>query len=217
MIDDRALDTDIDRVVAAAGLHVVRTTDPSSRRVWTSAAAILLDNDAARRCAERGLPRRARIVLVSRAAPGPAEWEAAVAVGAQQVVTLPTHDRDLMAVLSDAAEASLEGGARGPVVAVLAGRGGAGASVFATALAHAAAESLLIDGDPWGGGLDLVLGSETEPGLRWPDLSTAGGRLSYPALRTRCRGALGSACCRAVECCLAIHPATTSAPFLLPR
>jgi len=45
------------------------------------------------------------------------------------------------------------------------------------------AESLLIDGDPWGGGLDLVLGIEAEPGLRWPDLSSAGGRLSYPALR----------------------------------
>ncbi|MGZ8803136.1 MAG: septum site-determining protein Ssd [Mycobacterium sp.] len=183
VIDDQVLNTDIDRVVAAAGLRVVRTSDPSSRRVWMSAAAILLDTDAARRCAERGLPRRARVLLVSRSDPGPAEWEAAVAVGAQQVVTLPTHDRELMTVLSDAAEASLETGARGPVVAVLAGRGGAGASVFATALACAVAEALLIDGDPWGGGLDLVLGSETEPGLRWPDLSPAGGRLSYPALR----------------------------------
>ncbi|GFH05515.1 hypothetical protein MHIP_59980 [Mycolicibacterium hippocampi] len=77
------------------------------------------------------------------------------------------------------------------MIAVLAGRGGAGASVFATALAQAAAESLLVDGDPWGGGLDLVLGNEAEPGLRWPDLSLAGGRLSYPALRDalpRCRG-----------------------------
>jgi MinD-like ATPase involved in chromosome partitioning or flagellar assembly len=50
-------------------------------------------------------------------------------------------------------------------------------------VAQAATESLLIDGDPWGGGLDLVLGSETEPGLRWPDLSLAGGRVSLAALR----------------------------------
>ncbi|MDZ4233133.1 MAG: AAA family ATPase, partial [Dietzia sp.] len=54
VIADQALNTDIDRVVAAAGLHIVRTSDPSSRRVWTSAAAILVDADAALRCAERG-------------------------------------------------------------------------------------------------------------------------------------------------------------------
>lgn len=183
VIDDPLLDSDIDRIVAAAGVRIVRTGDPSGRRVWTSAAAILVDTAGARRCAERGMPRRDRVLLVCRDTPGPAEWEAAVAVGAQRVVTLLTHDRDLMAVLSDAAEESAEGGARGPVVAVLAGRGGAGASVFATTLAQVASESLLIDGDPWGGGIDLVLGSETEPGLRWPDLSLAGGRLSYPALR----------------------------------
>ncbi|CAA0081754.1 putative protein [Mycolicibacterium vanbaalenii] len=183
VLDDRSLDADIDRIVAAAGLRVVRTEDPSSLRVWTSAAAIVLDIGAARRCVQRGLPRRARILLVSRAEPCPAEWEAAVAVGAQQVVMLPTQERELMASLSDAAEAAGQSGTRGPVVAVLAGRGGAGASVFAAALAQAAAESLLVDGDPWGGGLDLVLGSEAEPGLRWPDLSLAGGRLSYSALR----------------------------------
>ncbi|MGB0962585.1 MAG: septum site-determining protein Ssd [Mycobacterium sp.] len=194
VIDGKALKTDIDRVVAAAGLPVARTSDPSSRRVWTSAAAILLDARAARRCAERGMPRRARVFLVGNAEPGPADWEAAVAVGAQGVMTLPAGDSDLMAALSDAAEASPASGnrgVRGPVVAVLAGRGGAGASVFATALAQESAESLLIDGDPWGGGLDLVLGSETEPGLRWPDLSSAGGRLSYAALRDALPGRRG--------------------------
>lgn len=183
VVDDPALNTDIDRVAAAAGLRIVRTSNPSSRKVWTSAAAILLDSAAARRCADRGLPRRDQVLLVCHAQPGAAEWEAAVAVGAQHVVTLPTQDRDLMVALSDAAEKSCDSGSRGAVVAVLAGRGGAGASVFATALAQAAPESLLVDGDPWGGGLDLVLGSETTPGLRWPDLTLAGGRLSYPALR----------------------------------
>jgi len=186
VIDDQSLNTDIDRLVAAAGLQVVRAGDPSSPRVWASAAAILLDTDAARRCGERGFSRRPRVFLVGHSDPGPADWEAAVAVGAQRVVTLPKDDRELMAALSTATEASLvshHSSSRGPVVAVLAGRGGAGASVFATALAQVAAESLLIDGDPWGGGLDLVLGTETDSGLRWPDLSSAGGRLSYPALK----------------------------------
>ncbi|MCH9734042.1 MAG: CpaE-like family protein [Actinomycetia bacterium] len=194
MIDDQSLNTDIDRVAAAAGLQVVRTGDPSSQRVWNSAAAILLDTDAARRCGERGFSRRPRVFVVGHSDPDRADWEAAVAVGAQQVVTLPKDDRELMAALSSATEAptaSHHSSPRGPIAAVLAGRGGAGASVFATALAQAAAESLLIDGDPWGGGLDLVLGTETESGLRWPDLSSAGGRLNYPALKDALPGYRG--------------------------
>ncbi|ANI42347.1 septum site-determining protein Ssd [Mycolicibacterium vaccae] len=183
LVDDPVLSADIDRVVAAAGMQVVRATDPSSHRVWTGAAAVLVDAAAACRCAARRLPRRPRVLLISGDAPGPDDWEAAVAIGAQRVVTLPTDDRELMAELADATEAARHAGVRGPVVAVLAGRGGGGASVFATALAKIAANSLLIDGDPWGGGLDLVLGSETEPGLRWPDLSLAGGRVSFSALR----------------------------------
>lgn len=186
MIDEQSLNADIDRVAAAAGLQVVRTGDPSGHRVWTGAAAILLDTGAARRCAERGLPRRGQVFLVSRKDPCPADWEVAVSVGAQKVVALPADDHELMTALSEAADATLASrdcSARGPVAAVLAGRGGAGASVFSTALAQVAPESLLIDGDPWGGGLDLVLGTETEAGLRWPDLSSAGGRLNYAALR----------------------------------
>ena len=66
---------------------------------------------------------------------------------------------------------------------MIAGRGGAGASVFATALAQTAADALLVDADPCGGGIDLVLGCERETGLRWPDLTLQGGRLSYTALR----------------------------------
>jgi secretion/DNA translocation related CpaE-like protein len=41
---------------------------------------------------------------------------------------------------------------------------------------------MLIDGDPLGGGIDLALGGEDTAGLRWPELSAAGGRLSSNAL-----------------------------------
>ena len=91
-----------------------------------------------------------------------------------------------MAELSDAAEVALKDGPRGAVLAVIAGRGGAGASVFATALARTASEAceaMLIDADPWSGGIDLVLGIEADSGLRWPDLTLQGGRLNYAALR----------------------------------
>jgi secretion/DNA translocation related CpaE-like protein len=183
LVGEPAIRNDVDRVAAAAGLPVVHASDPSSRKVWTSAVAVLLDVPAARRCAHRALPRRGRVVLLVRSEPLAADFQAAIAVGAQHVITLPGHDAELMAELSDAAEASRDTGRRGAVVGVIAGRGGAGASVFATALAQTAPDALLIDADPWGGGIDLVLGSEGETGLRWPDLAVQGGRLSYTALR----------------------------------
>ena len=42
---------------------------------------------------------------------------------------------------------------------------------------------LLVDGDPLGGGLDLLLGAEGVSGLRWPDLAAASGRASPDELR----------------------------------
>src|SRR5262245_49259064 len=183
LVGDPALRDDVDRIAAAVGLPVVHAADPSGRNVWTGAAAVLLDGAAARRCADRALPRRGRVVLVVRAEPEPTDFHAAIAVGAQRVVMLPGHDGELMAELSNAADACREEDLRGAVVGVIAGRGGAGASVFATALAQLADDAFLVDAGPWGGGIDLVIGCEGQAGLRWPDLTLQGGRLSYPALR----------------------------------
>ena len=183
LVGDPALRDDVDRVAAAVGLAVVHASDPSGRNVWTGAVAVLLDVTAARRCACRVLPRRGRVVLVVRSEPTATDFQAAIAVGAQKVIVLPNQDGELMAELSDAADASRDEDRRGAIVGVIAGRGGAGASVFATALAQTAADALLVDADPWGGGIDLVLGCERETGLRWPDLTLQGGRLSYTALR----------------------------------
>ncbi|ORA28645.1 septum site-determining protein Ssd [Mycobacterium aquaticum] len=184
MIGDPVLRDDADRVAAAAGVALVHVGEPSSRKAWTAAAAVLLDADAAARCARRVLPRRDRVTLVSAAAPAPADWQAAISVGAQQVLTLPAQDAELVAALSAAAVA--DDGSRGPVLAVVGSRGGAGASVFAAALAQTAADTgpaLLVDADPWSGGIDLVMGTEDVPGLRWPDLALQSGRLAFPALR----------------------------------
>jgi secretion/DNA translocation related CpaE-like protein len=186
LVGDPALRDEVDRVAAAVGLPVVHASDPSGRKAWTGAIAVLLDMAAARRCASRSLPRRARVVLVVGSEPESADFQAAIAVGAQRIAILPAHDGELMAELSDAADACRDEDRRGAVVGVIAGRGGAGASVFASALAQSAtgsSEALLVDADPWGGGIDLVLGCEGETGLRWPDLTLQGGRLSYTALR----------------------------------
>jgi secretion/DNA translocation related CpaE-like protein len=52
--------------------------------------------------------------------------------------------------------------------------------------------ALLIDCDPLGGGLDLVLGAESEQGLRWPDMHLRAGRVAasslHDALPSRTRG-----------------------------
>src|SRR5919204_427138 len=42
LVGDPVLRDDVDRVVAAAGLNVVHAVEPSSRKVWTSAVAILV-------------------------------------------------------------------------------------------------------------------------------------------------------------------------------
>ena len=72
--------------------------------------------------------------------------------------------------------------AAGFVLGILGGCGGAGASTLACWLADAAAEqgtdTLLMDGDPLGGGLDASLGTADIPGVRWPDLVDVRGSLN---------------------------------------
>ena len=181
LIGDEALREDTDRVAAAAGLRVRPTSEPN-RRVWLGAAAVVLDERAARRCARDGLPRRDAVFLIGPDEPEAPTWAAALEIGARGVFTVPKQDTALMRVLAEAAEV---GGSRrgGRVIAVSAGRGGCGASVFAAALAVSAGDALLIDLDPCGGGIDLLLGAESVPGLRWPDLGAQGGRIAWSAVR----------------------------------
>lgn len=182
---DPDLRAELDRVAAAAGVRVVHAgdTSPVSRKTWAAAAAVVLDARAAGRCQRWGLPRRDHVTVLSVAEPETATWAAAVGVGAGRVLRLPGQEAELVGALAEAAESSRDDGSRGHAVAVIGGCGGAGASSFAVALAQAATDALLVDLDPWGGGLDLLLGSETTPGLRWPDLALQGGRLNWSAVR----------------------------------
>lgn len=75
------------------------------------------------------------------------------------------------------------------VIGVVAGSGGVGASALSAALAVRAAATgrtaVCVDGDRLGGGLDVTLGLEQEPGLRWPDLAGATGRVDGAELLRR--------------------------------
>jgi secretion/DNA translocation related CpaE-like protein len=183
MLAESTMRDEVDRVAAAAGVAVVHVAHPPSRQAWTGASAVLLDAAAAGSCCAPALPRRAHVIMVSRGEPHAADWQLAISVGAEHVVNLPADEADLVTALSAAAESGADGEGRGPVVAVMGGRGGAGATLFATALAQSARHALLIDADPWSGGIDLVVGTEEKQGLRWPDLALEHGRLDYAALR----------------------------------
>ncbi len=184
MVSDGELLDAVLRMAAAAGCELVRAVDATqARRHWSDAPLVLLDPPAARACAESGLPRRNGVVVAVRGAPPPAVWEQAVAVGAENVVSLPDAEPWLVAALAEAAEG---GRGDGAVLAVVGGRGGAGASVLSVAVAvtavRAGEPSLLVDCDPLGGGLDLVLGAEDLGGLRWPGVGVGGGRVPAAAL-----------------------------------
>lgn len=72
-------------------------------------------------------------------------------------------------------------------IGVLAGCGGAGASVLAAVLACCAAaragQAFLIDCDPVGGGIDVLLGCERVSGSRWGQVRLGGGTLDPAVLR----------------------------------
>lgn len=184
MVSDPDLLDTILRLAAAAGCELHRTADAAQARPhWPRAPLVLLDEPAARHCAQVGLPRRGEVVIAVRGEPAPSVWQHAVAVGAAHVISLPDAESWLVAALTEAAEGPRRGGA---VLAVVGGRGGAGASVLSAAVAVTAVRDgsrvLLVDCDPLGGGLDLVLGAEELGGLRWPDIGVEGGRVPAAAL-----------------------------------
>jgi secretion/DNA translocation related CpaE-like protein len=182
VVDDPALRDGVDRVAAAVGVRLVYSDGhgTTSRRDWSAAAAVVLDEAAILRTVDSGLPRRSRVVLLTASEPEPATWQAAISLGAQHVLRMPQQEDELVAVLAEAGD---DRDARGNVVTVMGGRGGAGSSIFSAALSLAATDALLVDADPWSGGADLLLGLEGQPGLRWPDIAVQSGRLNLAAVR----------------------------------
>ncbi|ANN14666.1 helicase [Amycolatopsis orientalis] len=179
--DDVLLD-EILRVAAAAGCEVERAPDlAAARGRWARAPLVVLDEEAARTPSK--LLRRNKVLLVCKGAPTPLTWERAFNTGSEKVLSLPDEEGDLIGAFADV----VDGPARddGVVIGVIGGRGGAGASVLAAAVAYRAEKSgsggLLVDCDPLGGGIDVLLAAERDRGPRWPELDL-GGRVSMTAL-----------------------------------
>ncbi|RZL79155.1 MAG: hypothetical protein EOP32_20165 [Rhodococcus sp. (in: high G+C Gram-positive bacteria)] len=183
LVDDPALLHSIRRVAAAADRAVNEVDVADARHVWGTAPIVVLDTRAAAACRNR-LPRRRRVVLLCDGPPGIDEWRIATAVGAEHVLAVPEDESALVAVFGEQPQRP---DADGTVLAVVGGCGGAGASTLAAATALTAASrpqsTLLVETDAWGSGLDVLLGIEDVPGLRWAGLSIEGGRISSGALR----------------------------------
>lgn len=171
------------RVLAAAGVEgQVATGGAPLRRAHRDAPLVLLGADVLAGRALHDLPRRPGVVVVSGEVLEPSGWAAAVELGAERVLRLPEDEAWLLARAAGAGRTAVR---EGPLAVVGGSCGGAGASTLAASLALAAAgpgSVLLVDADPWGGGLDLLLGAERCEGLRWPDLSELRGRVSGEAL-----------------------------------
>lgn len=152
---------------ADVGLEVVREAG-AARGAWSGAGLVLVGVDAVDDVTRRRLPRRCGVVLLGRDLDDASVWEAAGAVGAEHVAFLPDAHDWLVRRLGEAREVAPPV----PVVCAVGGRGGAGASTLATALALTAVSRglrcMLIDADPLGGGLDLMLGPDTAGGPRRP-------------------------------------------------
>jgi secretion/DNA translocation related CpaE-like protein len=185
---------DLLRLVASAGVEADVAAHPQAARPsWSTAPVVVVGHDLAETVAHLQLPRRRGVFVV---APADHEadaglWRSAVDVGAESVLLLPEGQEWLLERLSAVDSVDEEGS----VVAVVGGRGGAGASLFAVAMCLAAVRAgispMLVDADPWGGGADLLLGAEAMTGLRWPDLAGLSGQLSGQVLADALPSPLG--------------------------
>lgn len=176
---------DLLRLAAGAGVAADVASRPEAvRPSWQTAPLVLVGADLVAALGVLHLPRRDGVIVVGTDADreDPRLWQAALELAASEVVLLPEGESALVARLTS----SDRGDGQGVVLAVVGGRGGAGASVLAAALALAAhragRRALLVDADPWGSGADLLLGGERLPGLRWPDLVGLEGSLDGAAL-----------------------------------
>jgi len=196
LTQDSALINQVQQLCSPMGLVVDCVDNPfRAHSQWREYPYVLIGADLAGECIDAHLPRRPKVALVHRdtdleinvsANTGQWErglWQQALALGAENVVALPSSDfwlRDALTCITQS------GDSKGELIAVIPGSGGVGASTFSVNLGFRAVQqgfrTLLVDADPLGGGIDLVLGAEEVGGTRWPEVDPGGGRIAAQTL-----------------------------------
>ncbi|WP_434995036.1 septum site-determining protein Ssd [Arthrobacter sp. Ld5] len=165
------------RACAAAGVTPHFAPD-LAQALPLEPAVLLLGADQA----VGGMPGHREVIVVGAADDEARAWTAAATVASSRVVIVPQG----AGWLAEHLGRRLNPAASGAVVGFLGAAGGAGVSTFAFWCARHAADlgtsTLLVDGHPLGGGLDLALGIEERPGVRWHDLRDLRGTLNVEQL-----------------------------------
>ncbi len=171
---------EVSRISAAASIQLrIAASFRDLAGAGEGAGTVLVGSDITEVHGGRGGP----VVLIGLAGEGDALWEQAAVLGAERVAVLPEAAGWLAEFLTKLQTP----GATNHVVGLMGGCGGAGASTLAALLAGTAAASgtgtLLVDADPLGGGLDMAIGAEGVPGIRWEDMLSARGSINPAQLQ----------------------------------
>ncbi|WP_162143185.1 septum site-determining protein Ssd [Granulicoccus phenolivorans] len=158
---------------AAVGAEVSVTAEASDPARDT--AVVVIGLDRVEQVAESGLLPGVRRALVGRAETHArlCAWSAPLDA---TVIVLPEGTRWLTGLLAGRSQEPA-----GSLVGLLGASGGVGASTLAVGVAQAATAAgrrcALVDLDPLGGGLDLLVRAERAEGWRWPQFGDADGYL----------------------------------------
>jgi len=184
----------MDAIMAVAREAQVDVSVASDARAaapyWASAPLVLLD--AVQLTSDSGLDGLPAsvgspgLVIVSRSIDDPEVWRQLTNVGAERVVELPHGAPWLFDRLGQCEQLPRPSESSCDVIAVIGAVGGAGATSVAAALARHLHErsgsGVLVDLDPTGGGIDLLVGGETCSGARWDELAGISGRVDERVL-----------------------------------
>ncbi|MEY4900108.1 MAG: hypothetical protein RI895_530 [Actinomycetota bacterium] len=167
--DDRVI-TEFQKIAAVTQTPLVIESQPNADDL-SNAYRVFVASD----CAEVNL-NHPEIVLVVIGATGPETWRFAAKLSANHIAVIPDSRDWLVAHLSAPVTK------KGLCVAIIPGAGGAGASLLSVGLAFHArqlfSDVVLADLDESSAGLDIVLGIETQPGMRWQDFYALTGSIS---------------------------------------
>lgn len=180
---DSGLQDAVLAVAAEARVEVTVAAEVgAAATLWAAAPLVLLDAGLVEPALRTLAVPRPGLVVVSRAIEDPEIWRHLVAIGAEHVVELPQGAPWLFERFGRSLDTDPTAG----LVVVAGAVGGAGVSTLAAALAwharSAGAPAVLVDLDPWGGGIDLVVGAEDAAGARWDELAGITGRVDERVL-----------------------------------